>query len=93
MLQIGPQVPAPNLRRARSNVVFDIDLPPRIEDRAARRVSQAVEKCFDYWRSRQRPYDFAKTPSNGRGEGIRDLKSLAKPSFVRISTWPAAFPP
>jgi hypothetical protein len=59
MLQIGPQVPAPNLRRARSNVVFDIDLPPRIEDRAARRVSQAVEKCFDYWRSRQRPYDFA----------------------------------
>jgi hypothetical protein len=36
-------------------------------------------------------YDFVNTPINGRGEGIFDRKSLAKPCRVLISTWPAPF--
>ena len=35
-------------------------------------------------------YDLTKTPSSGRRDGVLERKSLTNPSFVRISTWPAA---
>jgi hypothetical protein len=35
-------------------------------------------------------YDLAKTPSNGRWDGVFERKSLTNPSFVLISTCPAA---
>src|SRR5207247_3808555 len=55
--------------------------------------SKACEQLSDLdgrQRSNSANYDFAKTTSNGRRDGVFERKSLTKPFSVRISTWPAA---
>ena len=54
-------------------------IPLRIGDNAE--LQRAQRQGFTY------------TPMRGRFEGVVVVKSLTNPVFVRISTWPAPFPP